>query len=137
MDLRMTSTSVRWILGVGRDTDRPLPFYSRYHTAGTAGVNVLDQDVSHMPGSANKFFGLCFPSLQMVAVVPQHMQGCKARAVAVVPVDRQPWLPLLAAATVRSVSVAAKGGAGHRPHATPDMHHSGGGAILVVQLVCN
>ena len=35
-----------------------------------------------------------------------------ARAVVVVPDDRQSWFPLLAAATVRSVPVAAKGGAG-------------------------
>ena len=46
----------------------------------------------------------------MVAVVLLHMQGCKARAVVVVPDDRQSWLPLLAAATVRSVAGAAKGG---------------------------
>ena len=37
------------------------------------------------------------------------MQGCKARAaVVVVPDERQSWFPLLAAATVRSVPVAAK-----------------------------
>ena len=42
MDLMATGTSVQWILGVGRDADRALPFYSRYHTAGTAGVDVLD-----------------------------------------------------------------------------------------------
>ena len=112
MDLMATDTSVQWIPGVGRDADRALPFYSRYHTAGTAGVSVLDQDVSHMPGSANACFGFCFPPPRMVAVVLQHMQGCKARAVVVVRDDRQSWLPLLAAATVRSVPVAAKGGAG-------------------------
>ena len=48
----------------------------------------------------------------MIAVVLQHMQGCKARAVVVVPDDRQSWFPLLAAATIRSVPVAAKEGAG-------------------------
>ena len=48
----------------------------------------------------------------MVAVLLQHMQGCKARAAVVIPDDRQSWFPLLAAATVRSVPVAAKGGAG-------------------------
>ena len=69
MDLMATGTSVQWIPGVGRDTDRALPFYSRYYTAGTAGVDVLGQDVSHMPGSANACFGFCFPPPQMVAVV--------------------------------------------------------------------
>ena len=77
-----------------------------------SGVDVLGQDVSHMPGSANACFCFCFPPPQMIAVVLQNMQGCKARAVVVVPDDRQSWFPLLAVATVRSVPVAAKGGAG-------------------------
>ena len=64
-----------------------------------------------MPGSANACFGSCFPP-PLITVVLQHMQGCKARAVVVVPDDRQSWFPLLAAATIRSVSVAAKEGAG-------------------------
>ena len=57
----------------GRNADRALPFYSRYHTADTTGVDVLGQDVSHMPGSANSCFGLCFPPPQMVAVVLQKI----------------------------------------------------------------
>ena len=111
MDLMATGTPVQWIPGVRRDADRALPFYSRYHTAGTAGVDVLDQYVSHMPDSANACFDFCFPPPQMVAVVLQHMQGCKARAVVMVPVDRQPWFPLLAAVIVRSIPVAANVGA--------------------------
>ena len=71
MGLMATGTSVQWIPGGGHGADRALPFYSRYYTNGTAGV---DQDVSHMPASANA----CF----------------------------------LAAATVRPVPVAAKGGVG-------------------------
>ena len=47
----------------------------------------------------------------MIAVVLQHMQGCKARAVVVISDDRQTWFPLRVAATVRSVPVAAKEGA--------------------------
>ena len=97
---------------MGREADRALPFYSRYHIAGTAGVDVLSRDVSHMPGSANAYFGFGFPQPQMVAVVLHYMQSCKARAVVVVPDDRQSWFPLLAAAIIQSVPVAAKGGAG-------------------------
>ena len=55
----------------------------------------------------------------MVVVVLQHMRSCKARAVLVVPDDRQLWFPLLAAATVRSVSVAAKWDAGTFFHMHP------------------
>ena len=100
------------ISGGGEDADRALPFYSRYHTDCTASVDVLGQDMSHMSGSANACFGFCFPPPQIIAVVLQHVQGCKARAVVVAPDDRQSWFPLLAAATVRSVPVAAKRGAG-------------------------
>ena len=112
INLMATGTSVQWILGGGHDADRALPFYSRYHSAGTAGVDILGQDVSHMSGSANACFGFCFTPTRMVAVVLQHMQCCKARAVVVVPEDRQSWFPLLAAATVRSVQEVAKVGAG-------------------------
>ena len=49
MDLMATGTSVQWIPGGGQDRDRALPFYSRYHTDGTAGVDVLGQDaISHL-----------------------------------------------------------------------------------------
>ena len=112
MELMATGTFVQRIPGGGHGVDRALPFYSRYHTDGTAGVDVLGQDVSHMSGSVNVCFSFCFPPPQMIATVYHHMQGCKARAVVVVPDDRQSWFPLLAVATVRSVPVAAKGGAG-------------------------
>ena len=52
MDLMATGTSVQWIPGGVHDADRALPFYSRYHTDDTAGVDVLGQDVSHMLSSA-------------------------------------------------------------------------------------
>ena len=89
MDLMATGTSVQWIPGGGHNADRALPFYSPYHTDGTASVDVLGQDVSHMPGSAYACFGFWFPPPQMIAVVLQHMQGSKARAVVVVLDDRQ------------------------------------------------
>ena len=65
----------------------------------------------------------------MIAVVLQHMQGCKARAVVVIPDDRQSWFSLLAAATVRSVPAAAKGGAGTFFR----MHHQKGRVSFVFQ----
>ena len=46
MDLMAIGASGQWISGVGRDADKVLPFYSRYRTAGTAGVDVLDQGVT-------------------------------------------------------------------------------------------
>ena len=79
MNLMATGTSVQWIPGGGQDADRAIPLYSRYDADGAAGVDVLGQDVSHMTGSANACFGFCFPPPQMITVVLQHMQGCKAR----------------------------------------------------------
>ena len=99
MDLMATSTSIQWMPGVSRDDYRAMPFYSRYQTASTADVDVHGQNVRHMPGLANACFGFGFPPPQMVSVVLQHMQRCKARAVVVVPDDRQSWFPVLAAAT--------------------------------------
>ena len=49
MDLMATGTSVQWIPGGDQDADRALPFYSRYHTDGTAGVDVLGQNpIGHL-----------------------------------------------------------------------------------------
>ena len=49
MDLMATGTSVQWIPGRGQGADRALLFYSRYHTDGTAGVDVLVQDaIGHL-----------------------------------------------------------------------------------------
>ena len=61
MDLMATGTSAHWTPDVGRDANRALPFYSRYHTANAVSVDILGQDVSHMPGSASACFGFCFP----------------------------------------------------------------------------
>ena len=89
MGLMATGASTQWIPGGGHDAHKALPFYSRYHTDVTAGVGVLGHDVSHMPDSSNACFGFGFLPPQMFAVVLQHMQGYKARAVVVVPDDKQ------------------------------------------------
>ena len=52
MDLMATPASVhqKWI--EGRKTQENIPFYSRYHTPGCAGVDVLTQNVKFMPESS-------------------------------------------------------------------------------------
>ena len=46
-----------------------LPFFSLYHTAGTAGVDVLSQHIRKLPGTAQECFGFCFSPPSMVDVV--------------------------------------------------------------------
>lgn len=60
-----------------------------------------------MPDSSDPCFGFCFSPTNMVGVVWQHLAECQARAVVVVPDQKQSWFPLLAGVTVRSMAVSA------------------------------
>ena len=51
MDLMATDTSAQCAPIGGDLIRRRLPFYSRFHTNGTAGVDVFSRNVDHMPGS--------------------------------------------------------------------------------------
>ena len=51
MDLMATDTSAQYIPTEGGWERQKLPFYPRYHTNNTAGVDVSSHNVSHMPGS--------------------------------------------------------------------------------------
>ena len=49
MDLMATDTSAQRAPIGGGLIRRRLPFYSRFHTNGTAGVDVFSHNVNHMP----------------------------------------------------------------------------------------
>ena len=69
MDLMATPASVHKMWDARGCTEADLPFYSRYHTPGCAGVDVLTHDLRFMPGSATQeCFGFCFPPTSMVGV---------------------------------------------------------------------
>eukprot|EP00752_Nemacystus_decipiens_P016879 g15111.t1 len=87
----------------------PLRFFSQYSCAGTAGVDILAQDVSVLPGTQSEAFGFCFPPPVMVGPVLQHLRECQAHAVLLAPDTKAFWFPLLKSATVRSVPVADVG----------------------------
>ena len=109
MDLMATNTSAQYASiegGLGRQR---LPFYSRFHTNNTAGVDVFSHNVSHMPGSLQKCFGYCFPQPSLVGVMLAHISKCEARALVVVPNTRASWFPMIAGAGVRSVQFASQG----------------------------
>ena len=63
MDLMATDTSVQSApIGGGLERQN-LPFYSRFHTNNTAGVDVFSHNVSQMPACvASKMFWLLFPT---------------------------------------------------------------------------
>ena len=50
MDLMATDTSAQYTPTEGGWERQKLPFYPRFHTNNTAGVDVLSHNVSHMPG---------------------------------------------------------------------------------------
>ena len=110
MDLMATPASVHKTWVGGHCTGAHLPFYSRYRTQGCAGVDVLSQNVKRMPTSQRECFGFCFPPTKMVGVLLQHLDECGARAVVVLPDQKQSWFPRLAGATVQSKRLSAPGG---------------------------
>ena len=111
MDLMATTASAQSAPAIEGTTRKQLPFYSRFYTEGTAGIDVLSYDVSHMPESSQTCFGFCFPQPSLVGVVLTHMCKCAARAVIVVPNTRSSWFPMMAGAQVRSVHIASTGDA--------------------------
>lgn len=84
-----------------------LPFFSRYHCAGSAGVDVFAQDLAVLPGGAGPAFGFCFPPPVMAGHVVQHLAECRARAVVLLPGIKGYWFPRVLLASTRSVEVAS------------------------------
>ena len=108
MDLMATDTSAQYAPIEGGWERQQLPFYSRFHTNNTAGVDVFSHNVSHMPGSLQKCFGYCFSQPSLVGVVLAHIGKCEARAVIVGPNIRASWFPMIEGAGVRSVHPRAR-----------------------------
>ena len=109
MDLMATDTSGQRATIGGGLIRRGLPFYLRFHTNGTAGVDAFSYNVNHTPGSLRKCFGYCFPQPSLVGVVLAHISKCEARAVIVVPDTRASWFPIIEGAGVYSVQIASQG----------------------------
>ena len=82
-----------------------LPFFSQYDCAGSAGTDVLAQDVSIVPGTTAPAFGLCFPPPVMAGHIVQHLAECKAHAVVLLPNVKAYWFPVAQLAAVKSITV--------------------------------
>ena len=61
MDLMATDTSAQRAAIEAGLTRQRLPFYSRFHTNGTAGIDVFSHNVNHTPGPLRKWFLLLPP----------------------------------------------------------------------------
>ena len=61
MDLMATTASSQQPPNFGEGRGETLPFFSRYHIAGSSGIDVLAQDVERMLSSTDPRFGHCFP----------------------------------------------------------------------------
>lgn len=85
MDLMARTASAQRIPEGVQGAGEKLPFFSRYHTEASAGVDMLSQDVSRMPDFSRECFGFCFPPPIMVGVVLQHLEERRAHAVILVP----------------------------------------------------
>ena len=109
MELMATDTSAQRAPIGGGLIRRRLPFYSRFHTNGTAGIDVFSHNVNHMPGPLRNDFCCCFPQPSLVGVVLSHISKYEARAVIVVPSTRASWFPMIEGAGVRSVQIASQG----------------------------
>ena len=109
MDLMATYTSAKRAPIGGGLICRRLPFFSRFDTNDTAGVDVFSHNVKRMPGSLRTCFGYCFPQPSLEGVVLAHISHCEATAMIVVPNTRASWFPMIEGAEVRSTQIASKG----------------------------
>ena len=80
-----------------------LPFFSRYHTPHTSGVNVFIQNI------APPMFGYCFPPKVMVGAVMEHILECGAEVVLVVEHQSATWWPKLEAMASASMVICPVG----------------------------
>ena len=101
VDLMASSDNAQHTVDPITSRPRRLPFFSRYHCEGSAGVDVFQQNVANTPGVGTPAFGYCFPPPLMVGHLIQHLAECHAHAVVVIPTLHEYWSPRVQRATVR------------------------------------
>lgn len=78
MDLVAFTASAQRPPAANERLGRALPFYTRFHTDGTLGVNVLAQGIRTIPDSGIPCFGFSFPYPSMIGALIIHLQTCHA-----------------------------------------------------------
>ena len=96
-----------------------LPFFSQHDCAGSAGTDVLAQDVAIVPGTTVPAFGFCFPPPIMAGHIVQHLAECKAQVVVLLPDIRAYWFRSVQLDTVRLIEVAPVVAAGYFQRPSP------------------
>ena len=87
-------------------SEEALPFFSQYDCAGSAGTDVVAQDVSVVPDTGVPASGFCSPPLIMAGRLAQYVAEYKAPGVALLPDVQAYWFTLLQLATDRSIELA-------------------------------
>ena len=95
IDLMASSENAQQGPTTGAGGRRRLPFFSRDHCEGSAGVDFFSQNAAVTPGENTPAFGYCFPPLVMAGhyAVEQHLAECRPHVVIVVPDMRDYWFP--------------------------------------------
>ena len=119
MDLMASTASAQRPPTTSRQTSKTLPFYSRYHTDGTSGIDVLAQDVSKKPDPGKPCFGFCLTPLDGGGAYLPHPS----------PDRKATRFPLLWSALVRTQMVETKAD----PNVFFKVHHSRGTIPVVFQ----
>ena len=115
VDLMASSENPQEDPTTGAVKRRRLPFFSRYHCEGSAGVDFFSQNAAVTPGENTPAFGYCFPPPVMAGHVVQHLAECRSHAVIVVPDVREYWFPQVSCATVRTLALP-NAGSSESPH---------------------
>lgn len=104
MDLMDFTASAQRCPTTSRQISMVVSFYSRFHTDGTSGIDVLAQGASKKPASRKICFGFYVPPPSIVGVHISHLQACR------VPVldTKASWFPLLKSTLVRFKPAASK-----------------------------
>ena len=89
-----------------RASGEVLPLFSQYDCAGSAGTDVLAQDVSIVLDTTVPAFGFWFPPPVMAGHTVQHRAECKAHAVVLLPDVKAYWFPVVQLGEARSITVA-------------------------------
>jgi len=109
VDLMASSENAQHGLSTSTGVRSRLPFFSRYHCEGSAGVVVFRQNVAITPGLGIPAFGYCFPPPVMVGHIVHHMAECGARAVVIIPDLNEYWAPRVRYASVKEIVLAPLG----------------------------
>lgn len=116
VDLMASSENAQHSSGLTGTSPARLPFFSRYHCEGSAGIDVFRQNTAVTPGLNTEAFGYCFPPPVMVGPIVQHLAECRSHAVVLLPNVHAYWSPRVHHAAVRELPLPRIGSFAYPHH---------------------